>query len=228
MSKSRRRDKKDDSIFELLSDLSLSVLGLFLIFFVVYSLIFSSQNLGLEANLNLRRQAQDLQGRTNDLSKRVGELEGQLNTANEEKSRLSEDLAKETQRANNAENEKLIAQQRNQYTGSYIGTIESKYYDDYCYSSNYQFVTSKLNILYIQEANIVIYTEASYRGTFVRRYQGSLSGNVFTGSPIDYSRSEGVEKCGSDTNSEVVIEFFSDYLEAYNKGSSNRTTLRKE
>ncbi|WP_017717903.1 hypothetical protein [Kamptonema formosum] len=200
MRRAKHKNRKDDSIFELLSDLSLSVLGLFLIFFVIYSLIFNFKNLALlDRERNAQRQIEEFKRQVTELSEKV--------------SKLSQEVRE--------------AKQRNQYTGFYTGTEESRYYYGYCFSSSYENITNKISIFYIQESNIAVYSISSEKGTSVYRYSGTLSVNVFTGSYTDYSRSPGIESCDRNSN-ELVIEFFADRLEFYRKGSSSRTSLRKE
>lgn len=116
--RTRPKRANESTIFELISDISLSSLGLFLIFFVVYTLIFNSVSI---------TQIQ----KSNNLNMVISKLNQEKSQLNQEKSQLmdqNQELTKKLDNANNlaenAEQEKQLAIERNLYTGYYVGEFE--------------------------------------------------------------------------------------------------------
>lgn len=237
---SRNKDKYNSSNFELLSDLSLSTLGLFLIVFVIYSIVFDSSSVGLLNKINeLNSKISELQVKSNDLDDKILRLKSEIfdlslknNNLLSQNRSLNNDLNNANQRADNAEREKQQEIKRNQYTGYYTGYSQAKLYKSNNYNiceGEYEIINQKLSLTYIQNNNILIYSIQSSEGTITFNIQGSLQGNTFIGVLGNYQRNEnGYMPCDSSTD-KFYIDFFPDRAEIYN-GSvyDNRITLTKQ
>lgn len=79
--KRNKRKLNEQSIFELLSDLSLSTLGLFLIIFVTYTIIFNSQSSEVAS---IVQENETLSDRVNDLTEKNSQLDLEVTELNEE------------------------------------------------------------------------------------------------------------------------------------------------
>jgi hypothetical protein len=220
----RRRPKRanESTIFELISDIALSSLGLFLIFFVVYTLIFNSVSI---------TQIQ----KSNNLNMVISQLNQEKSQLNQEKSQLidqNQELTKKLDNANNlaenAEQEKQLAIERNLYTGYYVGEFEGKFYYNGC-NNDYEIIRQEHTLIYLQISNTMIYSTKSEKGTISYRINGTLQGNTFTGEYADYSRTENIEICDKEQvmNQQIFINFFSDRLEMYNSPNDPKFVLRK-
>lgn len=224
MSKNRFNRNNDNSIFELLSDISLSTLGLFLIFFVVYSVSFNSSFVDKVNDLNnqIKQLTQD-KSRLNYENSQLTEDKSRLASDND---RLTNELNKANQRADNAEKEKQYEITKNQYTGYYKGQNKSQFYYNGCYNDYYTIQTEEI-LIYLQASNTIIYSSKSEKGTITYQMNGYLQGNTFRGKFSSYSRTENIESCDK-YDGEQVINFFDNYLEMYNsKDSSQKLILRK-
>ena len=220
----RRRPKRanESTIFELISDIALSSLGLFLIFFVVYTLIFNSVSV---------TQIQ----KSNSLNIIISQLNQEKSQLNQEKSQLidqNQELTKKLDNANdlaeNAEQEKQLAIERNLYTGYYVGEFEGKFYYNGC-NNDYEIIQQEHTLIYLQTSNTMIDSTKSEKGTISYRINGTLQGNTFTGEYANYSRTENIEVCDREQvmNQQIFIDFFSDRLEMYNSPNDPKFVLRK-
>ena len=191
MRRSRTKSNSAPS-FEMLSDLSLSTLGLFAIIFVVYSLLFNSRNA-----VQVRKafeQSQNIEKLENQNSNLITERDGAL------------------KRAEKAEDDLKEVLQRNRYTGYYTGKGTGRLYSTYSCEGNYTIVRQNYSLFFVQDSNLAILTTKTSKGTTNFRYRGSLSGNQFTSSNNnrEFLGSERVKPC--DDSGPFVLEFHDDYL----------------
>jgi len=227
----RRRPKRanESTIFELISDIALSSLGLFLIFFVVYTLIFNS------VSVTQIQKSNSLNIIISQLNQEKSQLNQEKSQLNQEKSQLidqNQELTKKLDNANdlaeNAEQEKQLAIERNLYTGYYVGEFEGKFYYNGC-NNDYEIIQQEHTLIYLQTSNTMIDSTKSEKGTISYRINGTLQGNTFTGEYANYSRTENIEVCDREQvmNQQIFIDFFSDRLEMYNSPNDPKFVLRK-
>ncbi|ERN42374.1 hypothetical protein KR51_00008950 [Rubidibacter lacunae KORDI 51-2] len=199
----RRRAPRGESIFELLSDISLSALGLFLIVFVIYAVLFDSSGASPQENERLRSRNEELDRENERLA--------------DENTSLEEQLADAGDRAEAAEQELLQIEERTELTGYYSGDIESKLYAraNGC-TGAFTTVYGEQNLLYIGTTNTIVYsTVYPGHGELTYRFQGELTGNVFESDDTQYSRTQALEACGNPTQNRIRVEFYDDNAKVY-------------
>jgi hypothetical protein len=173
----------------MLSDLSLSSLGLFAIVFVVYSLLFNSRNLAQV------RASEQLSQTVEEQQEEIAEITQQRDDA--------------IARADQAEENLQEVFQRNQYTGYYTGSGQGIVYQGEC-NGAYITVSQDYSLFFVQDSNLAIFTIKSREGTINFRYYGTLSGNQFTVSDAEDLGGNRLQSCGDEGS--FVIEFHDDYL----------------
>ncbi|MEM8642312.1 MAG: hypothetical protein AAGG51_26370 [Cyanobacteria bacterium P01_G01_bin.54] len=127
-----RRKQIDQSVFELLSDLSLSTLGLFLIIFVIYAIIFRTQgvksvriaqkNTSLAnqvdvlkvENFSIRREKQRLEDKKNVLSEANQELRDEKSVLSEANQELRDEKSVLSETNQELRDEKSVLSEANQ------------------------------------------------------------------------------------------------------------------
>jgi uncharacterized protein YlxW (UPF0749 family) len=142
--------KKEESIFELLSDISLSTLGLLLIFFVVYSLVFNTKKSVIQSQFS-KSKAEVIQLREEQakLFDKNLNLTQELERVKQENENLKTNISEANKRANDAEQKAQLILQQNQYTGYYKGNYTGKFYYDGCDGNNFSEVEQEHTIIYI-------------------------------------------------------------------------------
>uniref|UniRef100_UPI00055EF6EA hypothetical protein n=3 Tax=Microcoleaceae TaxID=1892252 RepID=UPI00055EF6EA len=101
----RRRPKRanESTIFELISDIALSSLGLFLIFFVVYTLIFNSVSVTqIQKSNSLNIIISQLNQEKSQLNQEKSQLNQEKSQLNQEKSQLIDQNQELTKKLDNA------------------------------------------------------------------------------------------------------------------------------
>ncbi|MEK0187440.1 hypothetical protein [Microcoleus anatoxicus] len=216
--------KKEESIFELLSDISLSTLGLFLIFFVVYSLVFNSKaSLKMTQERDIAKQEieriktdiSDANRRANNAEQKVQSITQERDVAKQENEKLKTDISDANRRANDAEQKMQLMARQNQYTGYYKGNSTGKVYHGVCDGSNVSEVNQENTIIYIQLLNLAVYSTTSKYGTLTYSFRGNLEGNTFKSDSSEYSRTPSIESCGDHGERQILINFYDNHLDFY-------------
>lgn len=228
--KRNKLDKNNHTIFEMLSDISLSTLGLFLIFFIVYVLNFTSSGLNLRSQItNFNNQISQL----NQLNFQLTAEKERLNSENQKLNQVNSQLIAEKEGLI-SENQKLDqelmqANQKHQYTGYYTGQYEMKFYENGCDNDYYILISEEHSLLYLQSLNIMTYSIKSKKGVISYKIVGNLQGNSFIGSFSDeYQRTRNIVRCGPVNNSQLRINFSDSQLDFYMDMNSNeKFVLRK-
>lgn len=214
--------KKEASIFELLSDISLSTLGLFLIFFVVYSLIFNSKSSAIKSQSSkLEAEVIQLKEEQAKLLDRNLNLTQELDRVQQENENFKTKISELNKRENEVEQKVQLILQQNQYTGYYKGVSTSRFYYDGCEGNNFSEIEQEHTIIYIQPLNLVFYSITSKYGTLTYRYRGNLQGNTFKSDSSEYSRTQSIESCGDRGEAQILINFSDNYLDVYSIDSNS-------
>lgn len=209
----RKRQLGTDSIFETLSDLSLSTLGLSLICFVLYVLVANVPQLEAMAKAKAQIEA---------MEQEVSALTGQVEA-------LSQETVELTQQLEAVETEKQALFERNQYTGLYTGSDTTKFMLSGCNGNRYRILDEEIHLTYLQDSGLVTLTTKTEKGTGTFRFKGSFSGHAFEGVDQDFSRSKGIEYCGVKRTGQntIRIEFGADHLVFYQDGGTTGTRLER-
>lgn len=195
--KPTRRRSHPDSNFEILSDLSLSTLGLFSIVFVVYALLFNSRT-AVQAD-RLTRLTQQVEDLT-----QVNQSLIQENQNLKDQNQLTQALADRLDR------ELKAVRQQNRYTGYYTGTGKTMLYEAGC-DRNGRSVSTYYTLFVAQGSDLAIFTLQNEEGTLNLRYRGQFEGNEFVVSKVEFTGAVGLSLCGED-ELPFTIEFYDDYL----------------
>jgi len=214
----RRRAARGESIFEMLSDISLSALGLFLIVFVIYAVLFNSVASPQEV-ARLREQNEDLSEENAQLRSETSELEEQADAAEE--------------RAEEAEQELARIQQRSELTGYYVGDRTGKLYPggSNC-TGEFREIEGEHSVLYIGSTNTIVYSMVYPDvGELTYRFQGELNGRTFNSVDTNYTRTRTLEACGNPSENTIRVEFNEGGIELFvtdaATGNEERYVLRE-
>lgn len=212
----RNKKYKEASIFELMSDISLSTLGLFLVVFVIYALIFNSRSSVLiNKSDNLESQVSKLNEDNQQLQQQNSELTSANSQLMSEKNKAIENSEKFQNQANRLRQELNVVSEQNKYTGYYTGNLTNTFLYNGCDSDNFEVIEEEWTIVYMPQLNLVVNSLKSKYGTRNYRYTGEINGNTFTSDSTEYSRTQKIETCGKKPK--VVIKFENDSLRLYYK-----------
>ena len=134
MNKNKQRYGDNNDIFELLSDLSLSTLGLFLIVFVIYALLFNSRNTILnQENSQLEQQVSEVNQENSQLEQQVSEvnqensqLEQQVSEVNQENSQLEQQVSRVNQENSQLEQQVSRVNRKNSQLEQQVSRVNRK------------------------------------------------------------------------------------------------------
>ncbi|NEQ71950.1 MAG: hypothetical protein F6K23_02005 [Okeania sp. SIO2C9] len=214
------RKYKEASIFELMSDISLSSLGLLLVVFVIYALIFNSRSSVLiNKRDNLEREVSRLNENNQQLQQQNSELTSANSRLMSERNEAIENSEKFQNQANRLRRELNAVLKQNQYTGYYTGNFTSKYFYGGCNSNNFEIIEGEQTIVYLPQLNLVVHSLKSKYGTLNYRYTGEINGNTFTSDSTEYNRTEQIEAC--EEKRSLVIKFEDDSLRLYYRSDDN-------
>ncbi|MEM8777966.1 MAG: cell division protein ZapB [Cyanobacteria bacterium P01_G01_bin.49] len=216
----RNRKYKEASIFELMSDISLSTLGLFLVVFVIYALIFNSRSSVLiNKSDHLEREVSRLNEDNQRLQQQNSELTSTNSQLMSEKNEAIENSQNSQNQVNRLRGELNALLKQNKYTGYYTGNFTSKMFFGGCNSDNFEIIEGEETIVYLPQLNLIVHSLKSKYGTLNYRYTGHINGNTFTIDSTEYSRTKQIEAC--EEKRSLVIKFEDDSLRLYYRSDDN-------
>ena len=213
------RFKSNDSNYEIMADLSLSTMGMLIIFLCIYVLVFNSKG-ALSKAVSLQSELAEKNSEISNLTSSISSLESENHRISHKNESLESevkdlnsklDTADQTIKGNQTRIERL-AEERRAY-GRYSGTEMLREYNGRCYSSSYKEYEAEI-VFYVTvgEGEIVI-SQKSRKGVQVFHLRGTFEGNTFLIRRMDISEVQRrtVVSCGGNlVGQEVTV--LEDYI----------------